>query len=79
MSERVPPLALAMAATRLAERLFDHLRETDPETLKRLLDAAREQAENALLPGRPPHPNQELFEQSCSAELDLLHRLFARL
>jgi ketosteroid isomerase-like protein len=75
----VAPEALikAMAATRLAERLYDALRERDPEGLKRLIDRAMEEQEQALVANRP-HPDAETFRRAAAAELTLLRALFAR-
>lgn len=43
--------ATALAATRVAERLFDHLVEADREGLKRLVDDAAKGLERALATG----------------------------
>ncbi len=69
-------LAPLMAATHLAERLSDHLKATDKDGLKRLLDAAAEQLE-AQLAGPPPQ--NPIFADAARAELSLIRRIFASL
>lgn len=68
-------LAAALAATDFAERVTNHLKATDQEGLKRLLDRAAQQLEDALTRA----DGASLQHAAATAELVLIRKVFATL
>lgn len=64
-----------VAATQVAERLYDHLRETDPEALKRMADTSAESLEG-MIANPKPDPKMATYVAICRQELALWRRLF---